>query len=140
MKPVILDTGPLVAWFCPKDQYHAWARRMFSQLSPGSVLSEAVLTEVCHLVSREGVSRSEVIKSLMQGRVKAVCLNNELISVANLLDRYADAPMDFADACVVRLAELHPALDVCTVDAHFRFFRKNDRDPISLIAPFAPTV
>jgi predicted nucleic acid-binding protein len=44
--------------------------------------------------------------------------------------------MDFADACVVRLAELNDTLTVCTVDGHFRFFRKNGREPIPLIAPF----
>jgi predicted nucleic acid-binding protein len=46
--------------------------------------------------------------------------------------------MDFADACVVRLAEMHDHLQVCTLDGHFRFFRKNGRDPIALIAPFGP--
>ena len=139
MKPAILDTGPLVAWFCPRDEHHAWARRVFTELAPGSLICEAVLTEVCYLVAKEGVARGKVIESLTGGRLKPVSLVNELLPITNLLHHYADAPMDFADACVVRLAELHGTLQVCTVDGHFRFFRKNGKEPISLLAPFPPS-
>jgi predicted nucleic acid-binding protein len=136
MKPVILDTGPLVAWFCPRDEHHPWVRRVFTELAPGSIICEPVLTEVCHLVAKEGIARGHVIESLVRGRLKPVFLGNELASIAKLLHSYADAPMDFADACVVRLAELNDTLTVCTVDGHFRVFRKNGREPIPLIAPF----
>lgn len=44
--------------------------------------------------------------------------------------------MDFADACVVRLSELHTDAAVYTADGHFRFFRKNGHETISLLAPF----
>ena len=44
--------------------------------------------------------------------------------------------MDYADACVVRLAELFPKATVCTPDGHFKFFRKHQRDTIPLLAPF----
>lgn len=50
MKPVILDSGPLVAWFCPRDIHHDWAVGVFDQLSSGMLVCEAVLTEVRHLV------------------------------------------------------------------------------------------
>ena len=53
-----------------------------------------------------------------------------------LLNRYADIPMDFADACVVRLAELHTDATVCTTDSDFRIFRKHSRESIPLLAPF----
>lgn len=52
------------------------------------------------------------------------------------MERYADTPMDFADACVVRLAELHKEAAVCTTDSHFRIFRQHQSEPISLLAPF----
>lgn len=45
MRPVILDTGPLVAWFCPRDKHHVWARTTVGQLSPGCIICEAVLAE-----------------------------------------------------------------------------------------------
>jgi len=51
MRRVILDTGPLVAWLCPRDQYDQWALGVFTELSPGSLVCEAVLAEACHLVA-----------------------------------------------------------------------------------------
>ena len=135
MKPVILDSGPLIAWFCPRDQHHVWVRRAFAEFAPGSIICEAVLTEVCHLVAKEGVARGKVIESVVRGRLKHAFLGDELGPIAKLLDRYADAAMDFADACVVRLAELHPEATVCTTDSDFRFYRKNEREVIPLLAP-----
>ena len=29
MTPTVMDAGPLVAWFCPKDAHHAWAEKVF---------------------------------------------------------------------------------------------------------------
>ena len=137
MKPVIFDTGPLVAWFCPRDKHHVWARKSFGQIPDGGLICEAVLAEVCHLVAKDGIARGKVLEFVERGRLTPVFLGGELTALRELLDRYADASMDFADACVVRLAELNTGSTVCTTDGDFRFFRKNGREPISLLAPFA---
>jgi predicted nucleic acid-binding protein len=134
--PFILDTGPIVAWFCPRDEHHVWARQAFSQLPDGGIICEAVLTEACHLVAKDGVARGKVIEFVARGRLVPVSLVAELPLIRAMLDQYADAPMDFADACVVRLAELQPDATVCTTDRHFKFYRRNGHQPISLIAPF----
>src|SRR5689334_16462375 len=125
MRVVILDTGPIVAWLCPKDKHHAWARQAFTDIAPGSLICEAVLTEVCHLAAKERVARAMVIEFVKRTRLRPVLVSEELDAFGSLLHSYADAPMDFADACVVRLAELNPGLAVCTVDSQFSFFRKN---------------
>src|SRR5882724_9139890 len=107
MKPVILDTGPLVASLCPRDEHFSWARQVFAQVAPGSLICEAVVAEACYLVAKEGVPRAKVIEFVVNGRLKPVPLSNELDAIKILLTRYANAPMDFADACIVRLAEMH---------------------------------
>jgi uncharacterized protein len=137
MKPVIFDTGPLVAWFCPRDQHHLWARETFSRIPAGGLICEAVLAEVCHLAAKDGIARGRVLEFVEQGGLTPVCLGGELAALRELLNRYADTPMDFADGCIVRLAELNAAGVVCTTDRDFQFFRKNGREPIALLAPFA---
>lgn len=137
MKRVILDTGPLVAWLCPRDEHHAWVHQAFLEITPGSIVCEAVLAEACHLAAKEGISHARVIEFVQRMRLNPVSLANELPALGVLLARYADAPMDFADACVVRLAELHAGATVCTTDGHFRFFRKQGQEVIPLLAPFA---
>jgi uncharacterized protein len=131
-----LDTGPLVAWLCPRDEHHLWARGAFAQLPAGGIVCEAVLTEVCHLAAKDGVARGKVIEFVERGRLIPASLAAELPLIRELLERYADAPMDFADACVVRLAEIHDGATVCTTDGQFRFFRKDRQTPIPLLAPF----
>jgi hypothetical protein len=44
--------------------------------------------------------------------------------------------MDFADACVTRLAEMFENSSVCTVDTDFLVYRRNRRHVIPLVAPF----
>ena len=136
MKRIIMDTGPLVAWLCPRDEHHHWAGRAFNQIQPGALVCEAVLTEACHLAAKEGVSPADVLESATNGDLIVIPLGAELPAIRALVERYADAPMDFADACVVRMAELYPDSTVCTTDGHFRFFRKHSREPIPLLAPF----
>ncbi len=136
MKPAILDTGPIVAWLCPRDEHHPWACRVFREMAPGSLVCEAVLTEVCHLVAKDGILRDRAIAFVNEIRLKPVSLCDELEAVGKILGRYSDAPMDFAYGCVVTIAEMHYRLRVCRVDCQFRFFRKTGSDPIALIAPF----
>ncbi|MDE3068685.1 MAG: type II toxin-antitoxin system VapC family toxin [Verrucomicrobiota bacterium] len=121
MNPVIFDTGPLVAWFCLRDQHHAWARQTFAQIPAGGLISEAVLAEVSHLVAKGGVARGKVLEFVERGGLTPVSPGGELPALRDSLNRYADTPMDFADACVVRLAELNTDAAVCTTDGDFCF-------------------
>jgi predicted nucleic acid-binding protein len=43
--------------------------------------------------------------------------------------------MSLADACVVRMAEVHDRYDVLTLDSDFSVYRKHGRVPLTLIHP-----
>jgi predicted nucleic acid-binding protein len=62
---------------------------------------------------------------------------SELAAVRRLVNRYRDQPMSLADACLVRMAELYDDAKVLTLDSDFAVYRKNGRQMITLIAPFA---
>jgi len=55
--------------------------------------------------------------------------------VRRLLRKYRDTPMSLADACVVRMAEIHARHDVLTLDSDFAVYRKHDRVALPLIHP-----
>jgi predicted nucleic acid-binding protein len=61
----------------------------------------------------------------------------ELAAVRRLVARYRDRPMSLADACLVRIAELFDEATVITVDRDFAVYRKNGRQAIPLVSPFA---
>ena len=101
------------------------------------MVCEAVLAEACHLAAKDGIARGKVIEFVERGHLTLVSLAGELPLVRRLLDQYSDTPMDFADACIVRLAEIYADATVCTTDRDFRIYRRNGRDLITVIAPFA---
>lgn len=132
-----MDAGPLIAWFCIKDSHHNWAARTFDRLPSGSLVCEAVLTEACHLVAKDGIPPASVLRLVERNDLVLFPLAGETAAIRSLMERYADTPMDFADACVTRLAELHEDSTVCTTDTDFLVYRKNHSQAIPLIAPFA---
>ncbi len=136
MKTVVLDTGPLVAWFCPKDSHHEWAVEVFDRLPAGALVCEAVLTEACHLVAKDGVPPAAILNLVERQDLRMVSLAGETSAICSLMETYADVPMDFADACVTRLAEMFEDSTVCTVDTDFLVYRKNRKSVIPLVAPF----
>lgn len=62
-------------------------------------------------------------------------LSDHIEDIRALFRKYHDLPMSLADACLVRMAELHERHAVFTLDSDFRVYRKNGRDAIPLIAP-----
>ena len=135
MNRVILDAGPLVAWFCTRE-HHAWAAHVFEEMPSGALVCEAVLAEACHLAAKDGIGPSAVLRLVEQNDLLLVPLAGEIPRIRALLKRYADVGMDLGDACVVRLAELYPDAAVCTTDKDFLVYRRLGHEPISLIAPF----
>lgn len=78
----------------------------------------AVVTEVMHFIrgARDGaLSFSELIsQSGMQ--VYGLCEPADVRDATTLMQRYADTPMDYADATLVLLAERLATLDILTLD------------------------
>jgi predicted nucleic acid-binding protein len=62
----------------------------------------------------------------------------ELADLRTLMRRYANRPMSLADACLVRLAELHPQARVFTLDADFRIYRRHGNKVLRLLMPELP--
>lgn len=136
MSLVLMDAGPLVAWLCPKDAHHRWALATLRPLPAGMLVCEAVLAEACHMVAKDGVAPARVLESIERGVLVVVPLVREMRVIRELMIRYQDAGMDFADACVVRLAELHEGATVCTTDSDFKVYRRHGRQTIPLLAPW----
>lgn len=136
MRQAILDTGPLVAFFNPRDVHHAWALEQTRGLAAPLITCEAVLTEAYHLLGRVPHARSALRQWLRLGRaVTPWRFEEQAGAVLDLLERYADRPMDFADACVVRQAEML-GLPVFTTDVQdFHVYRIHRHEAIPLIVP-----
>ncbi len=132
----IVDTGPLVAFFDRSEHYHRWVAQRIDGLDAPLLVCEAVLTEVMYLLARFPKAQDALFGLLQNGAVVLAFRREDHISaVHRLLRKYQDTPMSLADACVVRMAELHEDHSVMTMDSDFMVYRKHGRLPITLMHP-----
>ena len=123
----IADTGLIVALLTADDPCHAWAAAAFRTHGP-FYTCDAVLTEACSFFEDPRpvltlVARGDLILDFD--------LAQQLPQVLGLCSKYADQPMDLADACVVRMSELSLRCKVWTVDrSDFSVYRRHGRQPV----------
>ena len=134
-RQVILDTGPLVAFLNGRDRYHRWATLQWAQIDPPLLTCEAVLSEVCFLLRDIEGGQAAVLELLRRGVLHLPFRIDEHVNqITWLLRKYSDVPMSLADACLVRISELHADSPVLTLDDDFRIYRKNKRQAIAILS------
>ncbi|MFN0022646.1 MAG: hypothetical protein ACKVS5_01965 [Parvularculaceae bacterium] len=95
------------------------------------------MTEACFLIARQGGSAAAPLSLLERGAISlGFNLSEERDAVARIMNRYASLGASLADACLVRMSELHPRSQIFTIDRHFLVYRRDGRRTIPLIAPF----
>ena len=134
--PVVLDTGPLVAFIDGEDAQHGWTSAQLALLEPPFVTCEAVISEALFLLPRARRGVPTLLGFLREGLVKvSFDLDDNLESVTQLLAKYQDVPMSLADACLVRMTEIYDRAQVFTLDSDFLRYRRHGRQTIPLIFP-----
>jgi predicted nucleic acid-binding protein len=135
-EPVLLDAGPLVAGLDQREQHHAWAIDQIRNTATPFLTCEAVLSEACFLLRKVPGGTQSVMRLIDRGIVLVPFrFAEDAEAIAQLLARYANVPMSFADACLVRMAEQYPKSAVLTIDSDFKIYRKNVRQLIPTIMP-----
>ena len=65
----------------------------------------------------------------------ALDVQEEQADLRALMRRYRNRPMSLADACLVRLSELHTSGEVFTLDSDFRIYRRHGNKVIPVLMP-----
>lgn len=132
----LLDTGPLVALLNRRDDFHNWATAEWAKIEPPLLTCEAVIVEACFILRNLYPGQEAVISLVKAGVIQiAFHLDEEAISIGELLIRYQSVPMSLADACLVRMTELYANSLLLTLDSDFRIYRKQRTDIIHVIMP-----
>ena len=132
----MLDTGPLVSFLASGLRHHAWACEQWKMLRPPLLTCEPVLTEAAFLLKREGREADAIFALLERGAIRvAINVQDEQADLRALMHRYRNKPMSLADACLVRLAELHTDGEVLTLDSDFRIYRRHGNKVIPVVMP-----
>ena len=137
MKTWIVDAGPLVALLSPNDRQNRWAAEQ-SQSAPSAVLTcDAVISEACFLLKRDGQEADKVFALVEAGFLRSEFdLQGEYRAVGDLMRHYRDRPMSFADACLVRMSEIHSDCVIWTLDRDFGVYRRHRRQTLPMVTPW----
>jgi len=132
---LLLDTGALVSLLDRSQTHHQKCRRAFADWAGTLVSTEAVLTEATHLLAGVHGGRAACVDFFLAGGAILVPSTvSSLQRVRKLLDKYADLPMDFADATLVALGEELDCPSVFTTDrTDFSAYRLKGRKPFRLV-------
>ena len=118
MRPEVLaDTGFLLALLDRGDRWHPACARAFEALRLPLATSAAVLTELFHLVGDAPREAGAAWRLVRSGAISVLPIgDSDLAGLEALMTRYADRPMDFADATLVHLAARESIRAVATID------------------------
>lgn len=134
--PVLLDTGPLVSFLASGLMHHVWAVEQWKRLRPPLLTCEPVLSEAAFLLKREGSDADALFALLERGVIRiALSVEEEQTDLRALMLRYRNRPMSLADACLVRLSEMHASAEVFTLDSDFRIYRRHGNKVIAVRMP-----
>lgn len=113
----LADTGALLAFLHESDAWHAPCVEAFGSLRFPLGTSSAVLTELFHLLGANPAHEAKVWQLMSVGAITLLPItDSDCPALERLMRRYADRPMDFADATLVHLAERESVSTVFTVD------------------------
>ena len=122
----LLDTGPIVARIDESDPAHREVTFAIDR-APGALFTtSAVITEAMFFASAtpEGPASLLQFLELSGTQIYDACQPLELMAEVNLMRKYVDNPMDFADASLVHLAAVLQVYSILTIDRRgFSVFR-----------------
>lgn len=136
MNKWILDTGPLVAYLDAADLAHVRVADTLDDFKGDLYTTSAVIVEAMHFVGVAAEGPALLVEFIeASGTMVSECTGPEQLRRAiALMRKYADTPMDFADATLVLLAESLKCTRICTLDHRgFRTYRTFTGKPFSLV-------
>lgn len=126
----LTDAGPLVALIDADEPDHQACRVALEGLALPLVTTWPAFTEAMYLLSHAGGPRGReaLWRLVLTGRVELADLKRSIVErSAELMAKYADLPMDLADATLVALAEDRKERLIFTLDTDFTIYRLNGR-------------
>lgn len=114
---ILVDTGPLVALFDPADRDHDRCEVLLRGIGEPLLTAVPVLTEAFHLLQPSSPGARGLMSFVADGGLGLWFFDQQSVTRAfELMEKYADAPMDLADASLVTAAESLNVQKIFTLD------------------------
>ena len=113
----LIDSGSILALLDRNDRWHQRCTDALRQLRLPLLTSEAVLTELFHLVGDNHREVRSAWKFVRSGALTISPIKDyDFPVLAALMHQYRDRPMDFADATLVHIAQRESIRLILTID------------------------
>jgi predicted nucleic acid-binding protein len=134
VKPVLLDTGVIVALLDRSERFHPRCVEAVEVLAAPLITCEAVIAESCYLLRRFPGAAEAVMENVALGIFQIPFqLTRQAREVKRILQRYRDRAIGLADACLIHLAgELHTG-EILTLDSDFAVYRWGANKPFRFL-------
>jgi len=134
LNAILLDTGVIVALLDRAERYHKQSVEAVGASGAALVTCEPVITEACYLLRKNPKAVDRVLENVERGEfLVSTQLSLRVQNVRRLVEKYADTPMDFADACLVDLANEVQSGRILTLDNDFRVYRWGRNRPFEIL-------
>src|SRR6266508_3473499 len=136
LKTWLVDTGPLVAYVDRNDPMHEMVAASLDPFTGQLATTSAVITESMHLLSDVNGGPMTLAELLLASgaRILESTQAGQVVAAAQLMDKYDDTPMDFADATLVLAAEDLDVTEILTLDRRgFSTYRTSKRRAFRLV-------
>lgn len=134
MKKILIDSGPLIALFDASDVHHQRSVHFLQKNNFPLVTTIASITETLHLLDFNRNAQIDFLEWINRGAVEIAQIDNyDFARLKELTEKYRDLPMDFADCCLVYLAEKLDITTIATIDRDFTIYRIHGRRKFKVI-------
>ena len=131
LNSILIDAGPLIALFDASERHHRGIRDFLKKNPYRYVSTLAVFTEVSHMLDFDLRAQRDFYQWVMYKGVLISDINqHDLPRILELTEKYADLPMDFADATLVVSAEKTGIREIVSLDKDFDIYRLPGKERI----------
>lgn len=124
MKAALIDTGPLYSFFDSSDKHAKRTREFLRDYTGRLITTLAIVTEVSYLLGDIKPAQLDFIEWVQKGAIEIADVKSQDFSeIHKGMKKYADTPMDFADATLVFIANSLKVSNIITFDDDFRVYR-----------------
>ncbi|MGA9673159.1 MAG: PIN domain-containing protein [Terracidiphilus sp.] len=136
MRPALIDSGAILALLDRSEWAHERSVRALEELRRPLVTCEAVITESCYLLRHKPLAIEAVLANVGSGFFGIPFqLASSSAQIQAILQKHRDTPADFADACLIHLADQLNTGDILTLDKEFARYRWRRTKSFRLLIP-----
>jgi uncharacterized protein len=140
MRRILVDSGVLLSFYQEREPLHQAVVAFFDQTCAQLITSPICVAEVLWLLGDPGDARvlaaqNHLLRAVSRGGIESSpLLPEDDARVADLNERYADLPGDFADLTLICLSERLDIAEILTLDSDFEIYRRFRRKPFQRVA------